>query len=183
MSDNLEKFINENRPAFDDKPAPKDLWSAIDHQLEQNREKQVRRIPVWRYASVAAAAVLLIGTGVLIGLNVNNQASEAVALFEVFPEYSEMEQYYKKEVNTKVARLAKFKHDAAINEDLKQLDKTYEELQKELSEAPKDKQEQIINALIVNYRTKLSILERVLERLESTNQKNLKPTNNDSTEI
>jgi len=183
MSDNLEKFISENRPKFDDKEAPKNIWSAIDQHLDQKNKKSARLIPIWRYARAAAAAVLLIGTGVFIGKNMDNQTSVELAFEEVFPEFFEAEQYYKKEVKTKVAQLAKYDHDDSINEDLEQLDIIYEELQKELSEAPKNKQEQIINAMITNYRTKLSILERVLERIQSTNQENLKTTNDDSIEI
>jgi type VI protein secretion system component VasF len=183
MSDNLEKFINENRSEFDDRQPSKDIWLSIDQALDQKRKKPARRIPIWRYARVAAAAVLLIGTGVVIGLKMNNQTPEPLAFEEVYPEYFEAEQYYQKEVNTKIAQLANYSHDAEINDDLKQLDAIYEELKKELSEAPKTQQEQIINAMITNYRTKLSILERVLERIQSTNQENLKTTNDDSIEI
>ena len=183
MKDNLEKFISENRPDFDDKNPPKDIWLAIDQHLDQKGKKTARLIPLWRYARRVAAAAVLIGTGVLIGLNVNNQSSDAIAFEEEFPEYFEAEQYYQNEVKTKVAQLANYNHDSEIIDDLKQLDKNYEELKKELSQAPPDKQEQIVNALITNYRTKLSILERVLERIQSTNQINLKTTNNDSIEI
>ena len=183
MSDNLEKFIRENRPKFDDKAAPKNIWAAIDQQLDQKDKKSVRLVPIWRYARVAAAAIALLAIGVFVGQNMNNQASEQLAFEEVFPEFFEAEQYYRKEVNEKVAQLSSYNHDASINEDLKQLDEIYEELKSELSEAPKDQQEQIINAMITNYRTKLSILERVLDRIQSTNQENLNTTNDDSIEI
>ena len=183
MSDNLEKFINENRSEFDDRKPPKDIWSAIDQHLDQKSKKPARVIPICRYARAAAAAVILISAGVFIGRNMDNQTSDTVAFEEVFPEYFEAEQYFQKEVNTKVAQLANYDHDASINDDLMQLDKNYEELKNELSEAPKDQQEQIINAMITNYRTKLSILERVLERIQSTNQENLKTTNDDSINI
>jgi len=183
MSDNLEKFIKENRAEFDDQHAPKNIWSVIDQHLDQKSKKPARLIPIWRYARAAAAAVILISSGVLIGLNFNNQSSEQLAFEEVFPEFFEAEQYYQKEVNIKVAQLAKYDHDDFINEDLELLDDIYTELKEELEEAPKDKQEQIINAMITNYRTKLSILERVLERIQPTNQENLKTTNDDSIEI
>jgi hypothetical protein len=183
MSDNLEKFIRKNRAEFDDRKPPQDIWSAIDQHLDKSSKKSARRIPIWRYARVAAAAVFLIGTGVLIGLELNNQSAEPLSFEEAFPEYFEAEQYYQKEVKTKIAQLANYNGDAEINDDLKQLDEIYEELKNDLSEAPKDQQEQIINAMITNYRTKLSILERVLERIQSTNQENLKTTNDDSIEI
>ncbi len=183
MSDNLEKFISDNRPEFDDREPPKNIWSAIDRQLDQKSKKTARLIPIWRYARVAAAAVVLISIGVFIGQNMNNSVAEPLAYEVQYPEYFEAEQYYQKEVNAKIAQLANYHHDASINEDLEQLDQIYEELKNELSQAPKDQQEQIINAMITNYRTKLSILERVLERIQSTNQENLNKTNDDSIEI
>lgn len=183
MKDNLEKFISENRQEFDDRQPPGNIWLSIDRHLDQKNKKPARRISIWRYAQVAAAAVFLIGTGVLIGLNFNNRPSEALAIEKEFPEYSETEQYYKKLVKNKVDELGNYNYDSSINDDLKQLDKIYEELKKELSEAPEDKQEQIINAMITNYRTKLSILERVLERIQSTNQKKSKTTDDDSIDL
>ena len=183
MSDKLEKFIHENRSDFDDRQPPKDLWNAIDQQLDQNKKNTARVIPLWRYVRAAAAAVILIGTGVFIGKNMNSEPTPSVAIEEVYPEYFEAEQFYKKEINTKVAQLASFDHDASINEDLKQLDQIYEELKKELSQTPKDQQEKVINAMITNYRTKLSILERVLDRIQSTNQENLNKNNDDSIDI
>ena len=183
MRDNLEKFISENRPDFDDKIPPKNIWLAIDQQLDQKSKKTARLMPMLRYVRIAAAIVLLVGTGIVIGLNLNNSTSRDLAVEEVFPEYFEAEQFYKKEVKNKMLQLASYSHDSTINDDLKQLDKIYEELKAELSAAPKDKQEQIINAMITNYRTKLSILERVLDRIKSTNQKNLNSTNDDSTDI
>lgn len=183
MSDNLEKFIKENRSDFDDREPSKGIWSAIDQHLDEQSKKTARRIPIWRYVRAAAAAVILIGTGVWIGQNMDNQTTQTVGIEEQFPEYYEAEQYFKKEVNTKVAQLASYDHDASINDDLEQLDQNYEELKNELAQAPKGKQEQIINAMITNYRTKLSILERVLERIQSTNQENLNTTNDDSIDI
>jgi hypothetical protein len=183
MSDNLEKFIQENRPGFDDRQPGEKVWQMVNHHLEQKQQKAARRISIWRYTRIAAASVLLIGTGVLIGLNFQNKSSQEIAVYEQFPEYSEAELFYKKEVKIKEAQLANYNYDPAIYEDLRQLDKIYEELKKELSEAPKSKQEQVINALITNYRTKISILERVLERIQINKQENLKTTKNDSTEI
>ena len=183
MSDNLEKFISENRSAFDDREPSKGIWSAIDKQLDQKDKKSARTIPIWRYASVAAVAAILLAVGVFIGQNMNNETAQPIAFEEQYPEFLEAEHYYQKEVKTKVAQLAKYDHDASIEEDLKQLDQIYEELKNELAQAPKDQHERIINAMITNYRTKLSILERVLERIQSTNQEKLNKSKDDSIDI
>ena len=64
--------------------------------------------------------------------------------------------------------------------DLEQLDLTMQELRQELLRAPKGQEEQIIENLIRSYQTKVQILERVLERVQSTQQPNtLKPLDNE----
>lgn len=183
MKDNLENFILENRQAFDDAKPRRGLWQAIELELEPKKEQKRVLLPIWRYAGIAAAVVILIGTGMLIGLKMNNTPSDAIAMDELFPEYSEVEQYYKSEVSEKFTQLTRYNYDPVINEDLQQLDQNYQELKEELSKAPKGAEEQIINAMIKNYQTKLSILERVLDRIQSTNQEQLNSENDETINI
>ena len=53
------------------------------------------------------------------------------------------------------------------------------ELRAELANAPAGSEERIINAMIYNYKAKLEILERVLEKIQSTNQGTLKTENDE----
>jgi hypothetical protein len=53
------------------------------------------------------------------------------------------------------------------------------ELREELLNAPEGKEEEIINNLIKTYQTKVSILERVLERVQSTNHKKVNHNENE----
>ena len=56
--------------------------------------------------------------------------------------------------------------------DLAELDQWVKDLQKELSVVPKSKEEAVINDIIDLYKTKVAILEKVLESIQSSNQKN-----------
>jgi hypothetical protein len=182
MSDNIEKFIKNNRPEFDDRQPTEKVWKAVNKSLERNDKRGGRMVSIWRFTRIAAASVVLIGAGVLIGLNYNKNPKPD-AFHQLYPEFAETELFYKKQVKIKEAELANYKYDPAIDDDLKQLDKIFEDLKKELSNTPVSKREQVINAMVNNYRTKISILERVLERIQSTKQENLKTKQNDSTEI
>jgi len=168
--DSLEKFILENRTAFDEAVPSLKVWAEIDKQLEA---RTARRVSLWRYVRVAAAVVVLLISGSVIGpyFSNNHQSALVSSLAEVAPEYGEMEQYYTKQINQKEQQLASLQPDKKVSEDLKELDRFYADLKKELQNAPEGAEEQIVNAMINNYRTKLEILDQVLKKIQSTNQK------------
>lgn len=177
MKDSLENFISQNREAFDQEVPNLRVWAEIDKKMAGEPEKGKRRT-MWRYAWRTAAAVLLLTTGALIGLKVtqNSFENQLATTNGVAKEYLEMETHYKSQVNQKVALLANYNEDSSINEDLQQIDEFLIELKNELKTTPKGSEEQIINAMINNYQTKLAILEKVLERIQSTNQETINKT-------
>ena len=105
------------------------------------------------------------------------------SIYERYPEFSEISKYYQQEVQQKKAKLASYQVDQSLEHDLQQLDELTKELKMEFEEAPAGTEEQIINAMISNYQTKLEILERVLERVQSTNQKNANSKDENSIDI
>lgn len=166
--DKFEQFIINRQAAFDDKEPPKMAWGKIQEQLNKNN-KAPRRISLWYFTRVAAAIIIILGTGIYIGKQMTS-GTPIASIEESFPEFAEAKKYYEVEVSEKLAQLASYNYDTSLEEDMAQLDKFMNELRSELEEAPKGAEEQIINTMITNYQTKLDILERVLESLKSTNQ-------------
>ena len=169
--DNLEKFIVENRASFDrETPSPR-VWAGIEGVLE-TRKPQARIRPLWRALSAAAAAILLLGLGSVIGIYAYKsvQFREAPTLASLAPEFAETEQYYASRVNTRMRQLSQL-NQPAVESDIKQLDEIYAELQRELDTAPRESRDKIIQAMIRNYQIKLDILERVLEKVQTTQSK------------
>ena len=78
-----------------------------------------------------------------------------------------------------MATLASYRQDGFVRADFQELDAIYEELKQELEKAPAGNEEQVIQAMINNYQTKIEILERVLEKVQSTGQTNLKTEENE----
>jgi len=69
---------------------------------------------------------------------------------------------------------------SSIEQDLEQLDEVYQELREELINAEVKNQDVIINAMIKNYKVKIGMLKRILEK---TNEKEfIKEINNNSNE-
>lgn len=70
MSSHLEKFVQENRDAFDDQSPAPELWEKIRDRLpsaagpqQAKKETPIRSLPLKRWLSAAAAVVLLSVSG------------------------------------------------------------------------------------------------------------------------
>ncbi len=175
MKKNLEDFVRTNRASLDQAQPDLKVWAGIDQALDR---KNSRRIRLWRPFAAAASVALLVGLGTIIGWQLNNQQNQR-SLSSVAPELEEMQEYYESQLEEKTAILANYQADPSVKEDLSQLESFLTELQTELLEAPRDKEEQIINAMIENYQDRLDILERVLSRIQSNNRESQKLNNDE----
>jgi hypothetical protein len=90
---------------------------------------------------------------------------------DVSGEYKELEQFYQRDITVKREKLATFtgSQPAEVGEDLEHLDEIMAELRRDLADVPPGNREQVIRAMIENYKAKMAILQRVLERLEQSN--------------
>lgn len=175
--DPLERFLTEHRADLDIAEPPANLWPHIQIQVvtenKQPGRLRINRLNWSRHLLRAAAAITLLLTGISIGLWLGNQEGGAMAMGEVSTEYAELEDYYQREIAVKQVRLANYNgsQPAEVGQDLQQLDLIMEELRRELANVPPGNREQIVRAMIENYKAKTAILERVLERLEETQTK------------
>src|SRR5690606_29790160 len=107
MRDNLKDFVNANRDAFDQKVPSADLWNKIKRQVvTQVQEKKI--IPLWRWASIAAA-ILLMGTATLLVFNQNGGSDHTAKVANIKPvtvqkETEVMEKSTQREASVKVEK-------------------------------------------------------------------------------
>lgn len=169
--DQLEKYIHDNRSEFDTGVPSLKVWSEIDRELDQKPKTRV----IWmkRLRAIAAVAVLTV-TACAIGFNMGQSSAENRSLGDVSPEHAEMERYFQEQIQGNMAKLASYQQDGFVRADFQELDVIYEELKRELESAPSGNEDQVIEAMIKNYQTKIDILERVLEKVQTTGQTNLK---------
>ncbi len=179
--DNLEKFISQNRADFDDKSPPARVWDKIDIK----KQTESKKISFWRGFKVAAAVLLLLTSGAAMGIAfMNSQNASTLASNTLTDEFLEVEQFYQKEINVKVKKLTSMKdYDTSVNEDLDQLDISINELKSEIADAPRGSEAEIISTMINNYKTKVELLERILDRMENTKSTDDKNIQNESTDI
>ena len=173
MSDIIERFIRENKTAFDNQNPTPGIWENIDKRMNRDEKGKSARVPrmsirhVFRYA---AAIVLLVGMGFAFGYFLQTSESANLANAEVNSEYEEMEKYFANQINKKMTVLASYDHPEAEETDIQQIDETIAELKLELEGVLPGNEEQVINAIIQNYQTKIAILETILGKLPSNHQ-------------
>ncbi len=172
MSDKLEKFIRANSSEFDfQEPAP-ELWKGIETTISPKKV-----IPWKYYVSRAAVVILLIGASMVAQrawMNRGMSKPEKVADFEVdIPELREAEMYYSGMINAKLEEVKPMLSnyptlEEELNTDLSELDSIYSGLKSDLKDNIAN--HEVIEAMIQNYRLRISILEDMLNFLVSQNE-------------
>jgi hypothetical protein len=189
--DKLERFVRENRAEFDGK-MPKDfVWEGVESKLNQQAEPKIKtkvvalRSRIYQYAKVAAIGLVLLTVGGFLGSywTTQNQAKQ-LSFGSINEEYQELETFYAEQVNSQMTQLKKYRVDKSLMADIKELDASFSELEKELSINENiANNEVIVNAMIENYQSKIAILERVLNRLERKNKEEQTVKNNNDGKI
>jgi len=183
MRDKLEQFIGENRDAFDSfsgQDAEK-VWGKI---MKNRRQKTGKRVYLW-YLSRAAGILLIFGLSYMFHDFIDQGKESRLAeqklndIYQQVPELKEAENYYSNLVSSKMEEIKPFlANNPGIGEvitiDMMELDSVYVSLKNDLKDNVAN--DQIIEAMIQNYRLKLSILEELQAELKKENLKeNEKP--------
>lgn len=176
-SDDLESFIQQHRDDFDAATPDLKVWEQL-----ANRKKPMLTIGWTQHLMRSAAAIGLLIAGVGIGMWYSSQEQQRLAgmrMSEVSSEYAEIENHFERDIESKKQHLAQFTSQpssADVLSDLSQMDKVMEELRLELANVPPGNREEVVRAMIENYKTKAKVLERVLKALEEHHTNN----NNDA---
>lgn len=166
MKDNLEQFISENREDFDLYEPDPQLWKKIEKTT--SRKTITLKKVVWR----AAAVILIFGASMVFHRYIDMLNTLESANVEI-PELQEAEIYYSSMVNSKLGELKPMLEDhpgldEEVMTDLSELDKMYDELKNDLKDNVSN--QEVIEAMVENYRLRLSILEDILNELKEDNK-------------
>lgn len=170
MKDELEKYIIDNKHAFDDYQLDEidklKLWTDIADTLEP----ETKVVPLWKkpLIKVAASIVFLLGLSMYSFLYNVETPQQGIVSQELY----EIDNHYKALVQSQIELIQKSPNlSLADQEDLmlliEDLDVEYSKLKKELEEGIND--QRVIEAIISNYRKKIKIMENLLERLYPVN--------------
>jgi hypothetical protein len=173
-SDTLECYIRQNREALDLAVPNTGLWRNIEQHISTGARPAARMIPLhWQRSLMrVAASIALLMAGIGIGAWYARHNTGGMNMADVSSEYAELEQYYQSDIAVKQQKLASFtgNRPTEIKVDLEQLDQMMKDLRQELADVPPANREQVVRAMIENYKAKTAILKRVLEDLDTTHQ-------------
>ncbi len=186
--DNLEQFITQHREEFDAEHPPLHLWAGIERRLEEQMPKvaaPARVVPMFSISRLkfAAGVAALLVIGFMAGLSIarQQQLSPLAEIERVNPDFRDAERYYTGQIDQKLQQLASYDgNNDAVLQDLAQVDEIMAELKNELASAPVGAEEQIVSDLIRSYRTKVAILEKVLESIQTKDQYQPKTQQNET---
>ena len=171
MSDRLEDFVRQHREEFDLREPDPSVWLKIN---PANAPVVKEKRPL-RWLRVAAAiAVIFAGSsaGIYFLTGGNNEAD--LYSQELYMEMQETEAFYTMMVSDRYEELKPFlASNPVANEmlsaDMEELDEVYHELKNDLKDNISNPE--VIEAMVLNYRIKLEILEDLLNQLkEKENQ-------------
>jgi hypothetical protein len=169
MEEMFEKFVRENREGFDMRKPDPGLWEGI-------RSRMKGTVPFrWKTILQRAAVVALIfsasyAVNEMVHRYHNGSLKNQVASRAKFPRgLKETEAYYTKVVNQKMKELKPVMANCPaleeeLNYDMTELDSVYTDLKKDLKENMAD--QEVIEAIIENYRLKINILEDLLRDIK-----------------
>lgn len=150
----LEEFIIQNRSAFDDLKAPDHNWDAIN-------DKQSVVSPMWKWLAIAASALVLIGSGYILGVRSHSQTS-----ITGWDEYLETEAYYVTRIDQKMDEIRALDVSHEVMSDIRLLDDVYHELKAQLTEDPNADTQLLLNTMIKHQQQKLEVMDEILKRVD-----------------
>jgi len=171
MSDRLEKFVKQHREQFDLHEPDPSIWLKIN---PDNKAVAEERRPMRWLRIAAVVAMIFAGSTAGIYFLTGERADTDLYSSELYMEIIETEQYYSQMVSDRYNELKPFlASDPVAKEmlttDMEELDEVYNELKEDLKDNASNPE--VIEAMILNYRVKLEILEDLLNQLkEKENQ-------------
>jgi hypothetical protein len=172
MRDRLEDFIKSNSTDFDlHEPNPA-LWKGIEKKIAPKKTIN------WQlYFSRAAIVVLIFGASFIVQKLWITKGSSALENLKPvaieIPELKEAEIYYSGLISEKLKEVKPLltqnpSLEKELNTDLTELDSIYASLKTDLKDNIANNE--VIEAMIQNYRLRISILEDMLSYLKTENE-------------
>jgi hypothetical protein len=178
---NIEEIIRNNKELFDTVEPIDGHVERFNWKLERRLHSRTVRRSIVPYLLKAAAVTVLVMLSSLWAWDTFIRAGKGrMSLGEVSPQYKEAENYYVQQVNFIENEISKLEIEsdpeqkAILRNELRSMDSTYVQLQKELKANPHD--ERIINAMIAHYQTKIDVMNYIMEQLKEIRNETKKET-------
>jgi hypothetical protein len=166
--DKLEEHIRRNREELDRYTPPAGIWRRVRKELK--KEKSTAK----QWLSIAAMIVVILGTALVLfrpefRWSDSNKENNNEQFTQLTPQLKETEIYYNNLVNSLYTEATPLLTNnpeikKELNSDLSQLDSICSDLKKDLNDNISN--QDVVEALVQNYRIKIRILEDMLKVLK-----------------
>jgi hypothetical protein len=167
--DTLEDYIRKNRKELDRYTPSPGIWKGIKREILKERS------PMNKWLSIAAMIVVILGTAVLFynlgnrGIGNNLRESNNSGLTTVNPQLKETEIYYTNLINSLYREATPLltgnpEIEKELKTDISQIDSICREIKNDLKDNVAN--QEVVEALIQNYRIKIRLLEDMLAILK-----------------
>ena len=180
--DKIEEIILNNLKELNDFEPKEGHFERFQAKLNnQKKKKKLTFNVVWKVAAAVVFVLLVVNQARIYfvpdkqdaGLAVNNTQ---FTLGSVSPEYREVEFYYTNAINSGLDQWNSLMADGYIsqseqelmNTELADFETRFKNLQKDLATNPND--ERVINAMLEYYKSKLEIINMIVNKLEEVKQ-------------
>ena len=151
IKDELKEWVNTHREELDDKELPMGHEMRFIAKLNAEKKSKVN----WKFLAAASIA-LLFSLNTLVSSNGYQNSTE-------YEEFTTTATYYENLIERKIESVSNTSNSEQILnahlQQLHQLDQEYQMLREELLASPNAKR--IINAIIYNFNTRISLLEEL----------------------
>ena len=184
MNDELEKIIINNRNSIQDEEPMEGHFERFEAKLQKASKSSgiINFRPLLKIAAIVVFVLMAVNQA-RIYLVPEKEAE--LTLGSISPEYKEVEFYYTNAIEIGMGQWEKLNREGLISqseqlmmqEEQKEFDQMYQQLQKELQANPDD--ERVINAMLEYYQARMNLINLIINKLEDVKQQK----NNKSHEI
>lgn len=165
--DKLEKYIKENKEAFDVYDAPD--FESFENKLTQNDSSKKSIKSIWFGISIAATIIIVFGVGFYLGIMNKNESITLASIKNIYPEYANAEVFYSQKIDEELAQFKESDYqmlglDKSFKSELQLKNETYKLLYKQLNENPHN--EQVAIAIVTYYQNKMELINSLKTELQ-----------------
>jgi len=164
-TDKLKEHIDRNRPDFEIYDFEPGNWDSLAETLEK-REAGANHNLFYGWWKIASMILLAVGLFAFW----QSKSNQNAAMIEN-SDWLEAKNFYGEKIAVQQTRISRFKDnlDDEIFEDIEALDEAFRDLKKDLKENVDN--EEVVSAMIKNYKIKIEVLERILNQIENKESK------------
>jgi hypothetical protein len=171
MKNRLEEFVRGHSQEFDVFEPNEALWGNIEKKLDKGK-----KIRLSYFLSRAAAVAAIFALSFMVQQYFFGERNRIPEI----PELKEAEMYYSGLIDSKLQEIKPFLAEypdieQEMDADLSELDSVYNSLRNDLKDNVAN--QEVIEAMIENYRMRIDLLEEMLHFLDKNNNDNINENN------